>query len=122
MPKNTSKAVATFLADSHDLYIVLETIDQYFEVYQIDLDSSDPKLLGPIVKYSFDEVGDKPLLAFHARSSSAKDKINLNKILIIYMMHGTTLYSKACRDGTSLVKIDDDARNLYYQSDDEIFY
>ena len=27
-----------------------------------------------------------------------------------------------CKKGTTLCKIDDDARNLYYQSDDELFY
>ena len=62
------------------------------------------------------------MVAFHARSSSVKEKINLNKSLIFYMMHGTTLWSQMGRKGTTLFKIDDDARNLYYQSDDELFY
>ena len=57
MPEQASKIGATFLADSHDLYVVLETVDEYFEIYQIDLDSNDPSLIGPLIKYSFGEVG-----------------------------------------------------------------
>lgn len=91
-------------------------------MYQIDLDSTDPKLIGPLIQYSSDEVDHKQMVAFHARSSSVKEKINLNKSLIFYMMHGTTLWSQICKKGTTLQKIDDHARNLYYQSDDEIFY
>jgi len=67
-------------------------------------------------------VDHENLVAFHARSSSVKEKINLNKSLIVYMMHGTTLWSQVCKDGTSLIKLGEQAKNLYYQSDNEIFY
>lgn len=97
MPRRASKIVATFLADSHDFYAVMETTDEYYEIYQIDLDSSDPSLIGPLIRYSFDEVGHEQMVAFHARSSSVKEKINLNKSLIFYMMHGTTLWSQICK-------------------------
>jgi hypothetical protein len=35
------------------------------------------------------------MLALHCRSSSKKEKINLNEILILYMVHGANLYSWA---------------------------
>ena len=99
--------MSTFLADSHDLYVALETTDEYFKVYQIDLDSTDPKLFGPLISYSFDKVDHKRMVAFHARSSSVKEKINLNKSLIFYMLHGTTLWSQMSKKGTAPYKIDD---------------
>ena len=30
---------------------------------------------------------------FHVRSSSKKEKINMNEILICYMLHGTNLFA-----------------------------
>ena len=49
MPVETSMILSTFLADSHDLYIALKTTDEIFKVYQIDLDSTDPNLIGPLI-------------------------------------------------------------------------
>lgn len=86
-----------------------ETYDDHFEMYQIDLDDESPELKGPLKRYSFESVDNKELVQFHCRSSSIKDKINLNKLLITFMTHGTTLYFW---NGHGLKKIDDDTYNL----------
>ena len=64
------------------------------------------------------------MLGFHVRGSSSKEKINLNEILICYMLHGTNLWMWA-DNGQCLEpkKINDaPASNLYYLSDREFFY
>ena len=43
----------TFLTDTHDFFTILETIDDHYEVYTVNLDSPDPYLEGPLFKYSF---------------------------------------------------------------------
>ena len=40
MPSNVSIIASTFLTDYQDCFIIVETNDEHFEVYQIDLDSS----------------------------------------------------------------------------------
>ena len=62
------------------------------EIFHIDLDSADPVVNGPIFKYSMNQVNNSTITSFHVRGSSAKEKINLNKQLMIYVMHGHHLY------------------------------
>jgi hypothetical protein len=96
MPDNVSLIVETFLTDTHDLYIAAETKDDHFEFFHIDLDHDNPMINGPILRYSYDLVGENYescLKGFHVRGSSKKEKINLNEILIFYMLHGTDLWS-----------------------------
>jgi hypothetical protein len=72
---------------------------------------------------------------FHVRSSSRKEKINLNKALIIFMMHGSKLYGWCEHDGNKVTPVNsfcDDpdpqalleakCSNYYYLSDDSLFY
>ena len=93
LPSQVSLVLKTFLTDSHDLFAIVETYDQKHEIYHIDLDSEDPRLNGPILTYSWSQVDHQILNGFHVRASSAKEKINLNKVLITYMLHGTDLWS-----------------------------
>jgi len=85
------------------LFVAVESKEEdgtdVFEIYTLDLDDFSPVIKGPILSYSWDKVRswrsgkhDSQMLAFHARGSSAKEKINLNEILIMYMMHGGNLY------------------------------
>ena len=69
-PANVSTIMQTFLTDTSDCFIIAETIEDTFEIYQIDLDSSDPRVNAPILKYSFDDVEGALLTGFHARGSS----------------------------------------------------
>lgn len=110
------------LTDTHDFFAIIETTDDHFEVYHIDLDSSEPKLNGPIVRYSFDHVDDEPLKGFHARGSSHKEKINLNKSLMFFMIHGDTLWAWKSSCNSGLTRIEEGVSNLYYLSDDQVFY
>ena len=82
----------TFLTDTHDLYIIVETKNQFNVIYHINLDSANPMLEGPILKYPFSDVDDKQISSFHVRGSSSKEKVNLNKGLICFMLHGENLY------------------------------
>ena len=50
LPKSVIRCSATFLTDTHDLYIICE-IENGFEVYNLDLDSNDPFIEGPVLKY-----------------------------------------------------------------------
>lgn len=82
----------TFLTDSHDVFIHCETFDGNNEVYNIDLDSETPYIEGPLFIYSYSDVNNQPITDFHVRASSRKEKINLNKACIAFMMHGDELY------------------------------
>ena len=44
--------------------------------------------------YRFEDVGGKEnkMKSFHVRASSKKEKINLNKKLMVFLIHGDTLY------------------------------
>ena len=65
MPDNVHSIAATFLTDTHDLYIAVETINDYYEFYHLDLDDDNPMINGPILKYSFKKVGgDSELKGF----------------------------------------------------------
>jgi hypothetical protein len=54
MPKHVTVVEDTFLTDTHDLYVIAETSEDTFEIYHINLDSQNPLLEGPILKYGFD--------------------------------------------------------------------
>ena len=78
----------TYLTDTHDFFTILETLDDHYEVYTVNLDDPDPYLEGPLLKYSFSEVentttkGTKhnnQIKRFHVRGSSKKERVNLNK-------------------------------------------
>jgi hypothetical protein len=45
-----------------------------------------------IFEYPFASVGGKAVTSFHARGSSEKEKIDLNKKLLLFMMHGSELW------------------------------
>ena len=57
MPKNVHAIDATFLTDTHDLYIATETINDHFEFFHLDLDDENPMINGPILRYSYENVG-----------------------------------------------------------------
>jgi hypothetical protein len=81
MPEHVSVVNHTFLTDTHDFFAHVETNDQHFETYLIDLDSADPRLIGPVARYHFNLVSFKRAAQFHTRASSIKEKVNLNKVL-----------------------------------------
>jgi len=87
LPHHVQKVVWTFLTDTHDFYCMVETKDNHFEKYHLDLDSPNPTIEGPLLRYSFDKVGGHQLTGYHVRGSSHKEKINLNKALITFMLH-----------------------------------
>ena len=78
----------TFLTDTHDLFAHVETNDEHFETYNIDLDSPDPRIEGPLARYHFNVVKHMPAKQFHTRASSRKEKIDLNKVLQHFILHG----------------------------------
>lgn len=51
LPKHTICCHQTFLTDTHDFYCLCETEEGY-ELYNIDLDSLEPYLDGPLFHYS----------------------------------------------------------------------
>lgn len=105
----------TFLTDTHDFYVLVETLDDHFEIYTIDLDSHYPLVEKPILRYSFDQVKAQKPKGFHVRGSSRKEKINLNKQLMCFMMHETDLWGWT---GSEVKLISADAHKLQYLSDD----
>lgn len=88
----------TFLTDTHDFYVTVETKEKNFEVFTLDLDSSDPQIQGPILKYPFEKVQGKQIKGIHVRGSSRKEKINLNKNLMIFILHGSDLWGWNSKD------------------------
>lgn len=130
LPKHIVCCTQTFLSDTHDFYCMCET-EYGFELYNIDLDSPEPYLEGPLLQYSNENVKNLALSGFHVRSSSRKEKVNLNKALICLMMHGNILYGWCESDGNKVTPVNtfsteaDPAAmcsNFYYLSDDEAFY
>ena len=81
LPENVMVINHTFVTDTHDLFAHVESNDEHFETYQIDLDSADPRFVGPLARYPFETVNYKRAARFHTRASSIKEKINLNKVL-----------------------------------------
>ena len=99
LPPHTVRCSQTFLADSHDMYCIIETTNRTYELYLVNLDDAEPYMEGPLVSYPFSLVKDQPLTSFHVRSSSEKEKINLNRSLICFMMHGNCLYGWCKAEG-----------------------
>lgn len=55
--------------------------------------------------YTFEDVKNQKNNNFHVRASSKKEKINLNKKLMVFMIHGNTLYYWV--DGAEKIEIID---------------
>jgi hypothetical protein len=108
------------LTDTHDFFAHVETNDNHFETYQIDLDSADPRLSGPLARYHFKIVNFKRAAQFHTRASSIKEKVNLNKVLQHFILHEDELWTWTKQRGLNLVS--KNASNLSYLSDDIILY
>lgn len=66
-------------------------------------------------------MDNEEIKGFHVRGSSSKEKINLNRSLIVYIMHGSNLYAWV-EKYQDLKFISNYASNLYYLSDDEVFF
>jgi hypothetical protein len=120
MPKRTRQCTHSFLTDTHDFFCVSETMNDQFEIMHLDMDDPNPRLRS-VFKYSFDVVGGQAIEAFHCRGSSHKEKINLNEMLVVYIMHGTDLYYWV-QGNTALQLVDHNTQNLYYLSDNVLFY
>jgi len=54
------------------------------------------------------------------RGSSSKEKINLNKKLIIFILHGDKLWAWYTKKGLEL--IEDNVSDLKYGNDDDLYY
>lgn len=59
-------------------------------------------------------------MAFHVRGSSKKEKINLNKKLIIFILHGDKLWAWYRVKGIEL--IGENVSDLKYGNDDDLYY
>jgi hypothetical protein len=98
----------TYITDTSELYILAECSELSgctkanlkgpgYQIYMIDLDSNQPRVANkegkalPLFEYTHEEVNHESAQSFHVRGSSHKEKINLNKCLICYMLHGTKL-------------------------------
>ena len=61
MPLKVQLITNTFLTDTHDLYIAVESKDKdidVFEIYHLDLDEDNPSIKSdPILRYPFTLVG-----------------------------------------------------------------
>jgi len=55
LPSHTVRCSAAFLTDTHDYFCMIETEIGY-ELYNIDLDSMEPYLKGPLLQYTFESV------------------------------------------------------------------
>ena len=55
LPLHIHRCVKTFLTDTHDLYVMCES-DMGYEMYNIDLDSPEPYLEGPLFEYNYEQV------------------------------------------------------------------
>ena len=91
LPK-VRKIAGTFLTDTYDLYVITETREETFATYHIDLSLEQPRVSEAIFEYPLASVGGKAVTSFHVRGSSDKEKINLNKKLLLFMMHGSDLW------------------------------
>lgn len=89
-------------------------------MFQINLDSSDPYVRSEF-RYSMNSVEHQKVRGFHVRGSSHKEKINISDMLVAYIMHGDTLWCYV-QNNKKLVQVDTNAYNLYYLSDNTVFY
>jgi hypothetical protein len=103
-----------------DFFVIVETNDENFEVYLIDLDDPNPRVSKkPILRYPFSMVNSKKVSAFHVRGSSGKEEIDLNKVLQIFILHGNELWAWR---GTEMEKISEKASYYEYLSDEAFFF
>ena len=119
----------TWLTDTHDFYTVVETNKETFEVHHINLDSKNPVfnpnkhgLLGlssPTCSLPFKDTNGKQIDKIHIRGSSSKEKIDLNKQLMIFFKLETELWGW---NSNKFERISDKAYNVYYLSDDVFFF
>ena len=123
VPEDITYISHTFLSDTHDFYCICETRDKLFKVYNINLDSDYPKLEDPILTYPFDLVGSESVTGFHCRGSSHKEKINLNKQTMVFMLHEEQLIGWPGQGEPKKINEEDKpASNFYYLSDDKLFF
>jgi len=92
----------------------------------LNLDEDEPMIQGPILRYPFSQVGiinESIMTKFHVRASSVKEKINMNEILICYMLHGTNLWTWSDNGTNKISKINKyPASNFIYLSDRATLY
>lgn len=60
----------------------------------MDLNEINPRIdETPILKYSFDTIGqNNKLNAFHVRGSSSREIVNLNEHVLFFMQHGDSIW------------------------------
>ena len=56
MPPDVTVITHTSITDTSDVYVLCETKDRHIEAYHIDLDSPDPVVIGPVMRYCFEQV------------------------------------------------------------------
>jgi len=100
---------STLITDTRDLFVLVYKIEAHeFNVFCIDLDNSNVSekdaedfdaeenlydVSKPILKYKFSDVEHQPFKQMHVRGSSRKEHINFNQNLILFVLHGDTLYN-----------------------------
>ena len=89
------------------------------EIYRVNLDDPNPIVMGPILQYPFMDVESKAITGFHVRGSTEKEKINLNKVLTILILHEDSLF---LWNGGKLISIASKVSNFDYISDDRILF
>jgi hypothetical protein len=92
LPINVSVIKSIVLTDTHDLFCIVETNENECQIFHIDLDDENPVIEDPICAYSLESVDYEEAKSFHVRGSSEKEKINQNKQLMCFMIHGSKLY------------------------------
>jgi hypothetical protein len=74
----------------------------------------------PVLKYPFSTVVDNMVTKFHVRSSSDKEKIKINKILQIFVLHGEILIG--WKEGAHIEVISQKALNYQYLGDEGFYF
>ena len=91
----------TFITSTQDLFLVIKK-DGSFIVKHLDLDNlnhfeSDTEpgnfRFQDVLTYSSEEVDNCNLSSFFVRGSSAKEKINTNHKLMMFMLHEENLFT-----------------------------
>lgn len=100
LPDINIQIAHTYLAQSHDLFIVCDADDEY-NLYYVNLDvfenmkeQLNQRLLAKFLfSYKKTKVNQSPLVAMHVRASSVKEKIKMNQKLIVFFLHKGSLWS-----------------------------
>lgn len=74
----------------------------------------------PVQKYPFSSVNDNMVKNFHVRSSSNKEKIQLNKNLQIFILYGNILVG--WKEGAEIEHISYKAFNYQYLGDEGFYF